>query len=83
MDREAKVSTVTSSSDLPLRGQGRVKKSNFLIISNNKTKSVFVLGMDREKIKSVHGDLVVGAFVQRSKRSKCFSIIVTITVSVY
>ena len=41
MDKEVKVSTVTSSSDLTLSGQ----RSKFKTISNNKNNSLNVLGM--------------------------------------
>ena len=53
MDRDAKVSTETPSSDLPLRGQ----RSKFEIISNGKN-DVYLLDMDMT-YKTVHGDLVV------------------------
>ncbi len=44
MDRHTKVPTVTSSSDLPLRGQG---KSKFENISNGKNNNVDMLSTDR------------------------------------
>ena len=51
MDREAKVSTVTPSSDLQIRGQ-RSKRSKLKTISNYKNISVNVFYIDRN-IKKV------------------------------
>ncbi len=47
MDRDVKVSTVTSSPDLLLRGQ-RSKKVKTRTISNGKNNSVYVFNMDRD-----------------------------------
>ena len=70
MDRDAKVSTVTPSSDLPLRGQ-RSKRSNFKIISNCKNNNVSMFVMNRHaKVSMVtpSSDLTVKG--QRSKKVK-------------
>ena len=69
MNRHAKVSTVTPSSDLLLRGQ-RSKRSIFKIISNYKNNSTNMFVMNRHaKVSTVtpSSDLLLRG--QRSKRS--------------
>ena len=70
MDRDAKVSTVTPSSDLPLRGQ-RSKRSNFKNISNRKNNSVNMFYMDKDaKVSSVTPSSDLSLRGQRSKKVK-------------
>ena len=66
MDRDTKLSTVTSSSDLPLRVQ-RSKKVKTRTISNGKTNSAYVFHHHGQRCKSVHGDLFVLPTVKGSK----------------
>ena len=67
MDRDAKVSTVTPSSDLLLRVKGQ-KRSNFKNISNRKNTSVIMFYMDRDaKVSTVTLSSDLQVRVQRSK----------------
>ena len=67
MDRDAKVSTVTPSSDLLLRVKGQ-KRSNFKNISNRKNNSVNMFYIDRDaKVSMVTLSSDVQARGQRSK----------------
>ena len=70
LDRHAKVSTVTSSSDLRLRGQ-RSNKVNFQTTSNDKTNSVNMLAMDKHaKVSTVTSSSDSWLRGQRSKKVK-------------
>ena len=70
MDRGAQVSTVTPSSDLPLRGQ-RSKRSNFKIISNCKNNNVSMFVMNRHaKVSMVTPSSDLSLRGQRSKKVK-------------
>ena len=73
--RDEKVSTVTPSSDLLLRGQ-RSKRSNFKIISNCKNINVSMFVMNRHaKVSTVTSSSDLPLRGQRSKKvkiSNCF-----------
>ena len=69
MDREAKVSTVTPSSDLPLRVKGQ-KRSKLKIVSNGKTNSVSVFHTYSEtKVSTVTPSSDLPLKVKGQKRS--------------
>ena len=70
MAREEKVSTVTPSSDLPLRGQ----RSKFQTTSNCQNNSVNLLGMDRHaKVSMLTPSSDLSFRGQRSKKVKMFN----------
>ena len=68
MDRGAEVSTGTSSSDLPLRGQRRSKYESIL---NGKNNSATVFYMDRDaKVSTMTSSSDLPVRGQRSKKVK-------------
>ena len=70
MNRQTKVSTVTPSCDLSVRGQ-RSKKSKFQSISNGKNNSVNVFYMDKDaKVSTVTPSSDLSLRGQRSKKVK-------------
>ena len=68
LDKHAKVFTVTSSSDLQLRGQ-RSKKVKFQTTLHGKTNGVNMLALGKT-CKGVHVDLFVQPTVKGSKVKK-------------
>ena len=70
LDKHAKVSTVTSSSDLRLRGQ-RSKKVKFQITLNGKTNGVNMLALGKHaKVSTVTSLCDLRLRDQRSKKVK-------------
>ena len=70
LDEDAKVSTVTSLSDLQLRGQ-RLKKGQITKVSNDKSKRVNMLVLDEDaKVSTVTSLSDLQLRGQRSKKGQ-------------